>query len=345
MRRRFFWRITLTTAILTVGIMVNSVQAIEPATSLTVAPTEAALTADGSQVFTATAHRADGSTENVTSGATWSTNDPQGSLTGSTYQAGKAGEWRVQAVFESLTAQSSVTVKPGALKELAINPNSDPEFIDRDAKRRFRTQGFDQHDNVVTGFTVVWSVIGDIGVIDQAGLFTAQKVGTGKIQAASGQVVAQIAVVVNEPPTANANTNQNGNVNASANANIAKANTNARANANTNQGLTNVSNTNAATGSPDTDQSTRQCKTLANWLWVLILIVFLLGVAILYALVPVTKIWPAIVGLGGAIVLIVVQRNYGCNLLSWWAWVMSLGTLGLTVLALRQMPSPKPPSP
>ncbi len=323
------------------GGMVMNVVAAGPATSLTISPASKTLTADETVAFTATAKDADDVETVVTGSATWSMNDPLGSLTGSDpkiYNAGKVGTWAVQVVFESFTETASVTVTPGALASLVINPNSDPEFVNRDSTLQFTVAGYDQHNNVVTGFTPTWSVIGDMGLINQSGLFSAQAIGNGKIQASVGTIAAQIPVVVKEPDAEPANANANANTNTAA-----SANTNANANQNVN-GNVNVpanANQNVNTSTATTNETGGECKTLASWVWVLILIVFLLGVAILYALVPVTKIWPAVVGLGGAIALVIVQRSYGCNLMPWWSWVLSLGTLGLTVLALRQLPAPK----
>lgn len=318
------------------------VSAAGPATSLTVTPATNTVTADETVVFTATAKDAANVETNVTGAATWSMNDPLGSLTGSTYHAGKAGTWTVQANFESLTATANVTVTPGALASLVINPNSDPEFVSRGSKVEFTVQGYDQHNNVITGFTPTWSVIGEIGSTNANGVFTASTIGTGKIQASLGTITAQIPVVVKEPDpvttNTNGNTNTSGNTNANRNANT-NANANSNANANVNAPVNENQNTNT-TGTPGVTNDD-ECKTLATWVWVLILIVFLLGVAILYALVPVTKIWPAVIGLAGAIALVIIHRSYGCDLMTWWSWVIALATLGLTVLAMRQLPGPK----
>ncbi len=331
-------------ALLFGGLLASSTQAAGPATSLTISPASVHLTSDQNQTFVVTAKDKDGNTTDVTSAAFISSNDPLGSMTGATYFAGQTGAWKVQASFESLTADATVMVTAGALKELSINPNTDPELINQGSARKFTARGFDAQSNEVTGFTPTWSVIGEIGTIAADGTFTATNVGTGKVQATVGSITGQVAVVVKEVPVGEtANTNGATDTNSSNTSASSNSNGNTNANDNTNAVTNlNTSNTNAANSM--SEESTEACTTLATWLWVVIMIVFLIGVAILYALVPITKIWPAIVGLGGAIALIIVHRATGCEQLLWWDWVLALVTLGLSVLALRQLPTPPPPT-
>lgn len=317
-----------------------------PTISISVSPASATISADDTQAYTVQAKDSSNASTDVTSASTVSVDDPLGSLTSNTYHPGKAGAWTIQAVYQSFTATAKVTVTAGALKELAINPNSDPEFVDLQQKKTFAVQGFDAHSNVVSGITPTWSVVGSIGTIDKNGVFTATTIGTGKVKVAVDTVTAEIPVVVKEATVTNSNantnsaTNANANTNSSANVNGANANGNTNATTNSNVNATNA-NTNSA-GTSD-DQGATKCTTLSTWLWVLILVVFLIAVSILYALFPVTKIWPAVIGLGGAIILVIVHRNYGCSQLAWWDWVMALVTLGVTILAVRQLPMPQPP--
>ena len=327
---------------------VSPVAAAGPTTSISLSPTSATLTADQSQVFKVIASDKDGVTTDVTNGATLSTTDPLGLLAlGFTYEAGKAGTWKINASYQSFTAEAMVTVTPGTLNEISINPNSAPEYVNLKAKRRFSTQLFDQKDNLITGQTVTWSVIGDLGTIDADGIFTAKKLGSGKIQAAVGVITGQIDITVKAAPVTNANTNANANtnvtVNAGTNSNTTNANTNTAGNGNTSANQTTNDNGNTNSSATTTDNN-GQCTTLKPWLWTVILIVFLLAVAILYGLVPMSKIWPAGVALAAAVGLVIVQRQWGCNGLSWWPWILILGTIALTVLALRQLPPKQNPT-
>ena len=74
-----------------------------------------------------------------------------------------------------------------------------------------------------------------------------------------------------------------------------------------------------------------------------ILVIIDANYTIQHGLVPVTKVWPVVVALLGAGILAFVQRKYDCNLQSWWAWVITLGTVALTALAIRSNPV-KPPA-
>lgn len=335
-------------ALIVGGMFIHSAKAAGPTTSITLTPTAATITADQTKTFVVTGKdAANDTTGDFTSDSTLSVNDPLGSFVDATYHAGKVGTWTIQATYQSFTATTTITVKAGALKELTINPNSAPEFVDQGTKKTFRVQGFDASSNPVTGFTASWSVIGTIGTIDSKGVFTASALGTGKVKVTSGTITAEIPVVVKSPDATNSNTNTtNSNANSNTNGST-NQNSNGNANGNTNQVTNDTvndntnavnSNTNSSTGGTTNDL---KCTTLAAWLWVVILIVFLVAVAVLYALVPVGKIWPAAIGLGGAIALVIVHRNYGCQELLWWDWVMALAALGLTVFAARQMPMPK----
>ncbi|MBI3572597.1 MAG: hypothetical protein HY092_00150 [Candidatus Kerfeldbacteria bacterium] len=338
MSQRFFWSSALI-VLATLGFTHLSLAA-GPAKHITLAPTSVTLNTDQTQVFTVTATDANGATTDVSSQATFSTNDPRGSFTGPTYQPGAVGTWTIQATYQSFSANATATVTVGSVKDIQINPNSDPETVNLNSKKNFTAQAFDGHSNAITNPTFTWSVSGTIGIVDQSGTFTAKNLGTGKVTASSGAVTGQVTIVVSQTPVV-ANTNAVTNVNRAAN-----KNTNAAKNANVNPANINA-NHNVNTIVPTTPASTStqneslQCTTLRPWVWVLILIAFLAAVAILYGLVPATKIWPVVVSLVGAGVLIYMQRKYGCTLQGWWAWVASLGTIALSVIAVRQLPPPK----
>lgn len=327
------------------GLLATQTHAAGPIVSITVTPATTTMTADQSQAFTVTATDTDGLTSDVTSGSTLSSNDPLGSMSGATYHAGQVGTWEILAVYQSFSDTAAVTVTPGELKELVINPHSDPEYVNQGSTKQFSVRGYDAHNNEISNLSPTWSIIGEIGSINASGLFSAERIGTGQVRVTVGTITGQIPVVVKEAPVQDANTNSNTNTgtntNSGTNVNAnSNGNTNSSTNTNTDEPAT---NTNTAVGNDDQAEEVLHCTTMATWLWVIVLVVFLIGVAILYALVPMSRIWPAIIGLGGAIALIIVHRTYGCDLLSWWDWILALATLGLGILALRQLPLPKPP--
>lgn len=328
-----YLRRALTLSILVLGVGAFRAQAAGLATAIVISPATATMNADQTATFVVTATDASGADTIVTADSTLSTNDPLGSVAGAVYHAGKVGQWTVQVAYQSFTATAAVTVTPGALAEIAVNPNSQPEIVAVGSSRTFTAKGFDQHNNVVTDFSLTWVVSGDIGTIDDNGKFTATTIGTGTVEARSSTgVIDQVAVTVRAAaPETNANANANGNTN------TAPTNSNTNSAVNTNTAVNTNSNTNTALSTTETNDDLR-CTTMKNSIWVLIVVGYLALVALLFAFVPVTRIWPAVGALGGAIALVFIYRNYGCSVLPWWPWVLTLGTVGLTMLALRQAP-------
>lgn len=326
MQTRYLWR-ALGFSIVVLGLA-RPTFAAGPATSITVSPSTATITSDQSVTFAVIATDAQGAATTVTGDSTISTDDPLGSIEGTVYNAGKVGQWTIQINYQSLKTTATVTVTPGALAEIDVNPDSQPEVVVLGKFRTFKAKGFDQHNNVVTDFSPTWVVSGSIGSIDEKGKFTATAVGTGTVEARSATgVIDQVAVTVREPaPESTTNTNTN----------VAPTNKNTNT-ANTNTAPTNANaNTNTSTAPISNDAIS--CTTLKNSVWVLIVVGYLALVALLFAFIPVTKIWPALIALGGAIALVFVHRAYACSVLPWWPWVLTLGTVGLTMLALRQSP-------
>lgn len=344
MKTTHSWRILVTATVALFAA--RSAMAASPTTSIALTPATVTLNADQSQTFVVTATHADGTTADVTSGSGLSNDDPLGSMTGSTYHPGKVGAHTIQATFQSFKATATVTVTPGAVAEIVINPNTDPEQTYIGRTQKFTATLYDSHSNVVTGTAVTWSVIGDVGTIDKNGVFTPTTVSTGKIQAKVGYIVGEVAVQVNQAlptntntvvtsTTANTNAATNKNTNATKNANVGNANSNRNTNAAT---VNATKNTNVSSASQSTTATTTKCTTLKTWVWVIILIVFLAAVAVFYGLFPVTAIWPVLVALVAAGVMAYVERKFGCGSQNWWTWVVTLGTIILTALGLRQPP-------
>lgn len=306
-------------------VFIQSTQAAGPTTKIVLDPAAATLTADQSQTFKVMAVAADNSSTDVTSQSNLSVDEPLGKISGATYTPGKAGTWTVQATFQSFTTTATVTVTPGAVQEVVINPNSEPEQLYIGTNLKFTATAYDAKNNIVPNQKFTWSVIGENGSIDTQGVFKPTTVGTGKVQAAVGTVMGQVSIVVNPAIVTNTNTVTN-----------RVSNTNTIANTNT------PSNTNTATLNTANDETTTSCTTLKPWVWILLLVVFLVGVAVLFALVPVTMVWPTVTALLAAAILAFVQRKYDCNGQVWWAWVIMLGTIALAAAPLLMKPKNTP---
>lgn len=324
--RSAFLRVSLTIATVLVAMTFSpSARAAGTTTKITLDPAVATVTADQPQTYKVLATASDGTMTDVTDQSTLSTNDPTGQAVGAVYTPGQVGSWSVQASYQSFTATAAVTVTPGAVVDVVVNPNSNPEQITINTTAAFTALAYDAKNNIVSGATVTWSVIGPIGTIDAHGVFSAKSVGTGKVQAVSGTVTGQVSLVVSQPVVTNT-------------AAVVK-NTNTPKNTNT--GNVNAAITNASAA---TKTSSSSCTTLKPWAWILLLVVFMFVVALLYALVPVAEIWPVVVALIAAGVLAYIQRKYACHGQLWWAWVVTLGTLALTGLAWQMNPKKTPPS-
>lgn len=331
---RITFRATVLVGLLALSsVFIQPVDAAGPTTKIVIEPATATVTADQTQTFKVMAVAADNTSTDVTSQSTISVNDPLGKVDGAIYTPGKAGSWTVQAAFQSFTVTGSTTVTPGAPKEIVINPNTEPEQVYLGINTVFSATVYDAKNNVVPNQTVVWSVIGENGTIDAQGVFVPATIGTGKIQAALGSIIGQVSLVVNAAivtDTNTANTNTVRNTNTAKNINTANTNT-----------TTNTS-TNTAITSTENQAQTTSCTTMKPWVWIILLVVFLAGVAMLFALVPVTAIWPVVAAVLGAAILSYVQRKYGCDGQVWWAWVMMLSTLALAGAALMMRPKNTP---
>ena len=307
-------------------------RAFGPAASLSVTPASLELTADQTVSLKVTATDATKTTLDVTGASVYSSNEPRATFTGTQFTPGKVGSWTIGVEYQGLNVAVPVVVTAGTLAELNINPNSDPEVVALNRTTTFTVAGYDAKSNPLKVTGLSWSVSGGLGAIDATGKFTPSTIGTGLVIVSKGAINTSIPVkvvaerIIGTPKNTNVATNANANSN---------ANTNSTANANTNAPASTNLNVN---GSTDDTKAVDNCTSRANWLWGILLLALLGGTAILYAFVPVTKTWPAIVGLGAAVILSVIERTYGCAGNAWWPWVAILGAAALTIFAYQQTP-------
>lgn len=167
-----------------------------PAVRLRLTPAETTVDADASVGFSAAASDTVGTEWDVTTTSTFSTNDPRGSFDGTVFRPGAVGTWTVQADYGGLIATAPVTVTPGAVARIVVNPSSNPEEVPAGARRTFTADGFDADSNPVAPFPVSWAVDGAVGTITTQGTFTAAGEGSGKVLARYGGIVGSSRITV-----------------------------------------------------------------------------------------------------------------------------------------------------
>lgn len=200
----------------------HSAQAAGNPVRLTMTPAAVSVEAGKTAVFTVTGIDGANESRDVTIYSSLSNDDPYGNMAQSTYTAGKTGTWTVTATMAGLSATSTVTVTPGPLATLIVNPDSSPEILAPTEHRTFSVLAYDSLNNRLNAPDILWSVEGNIGTVDQTGRFTATRIGTGTLRAQGPNNLSDtITVKVRESAVVSTNTNTvtttNGNTNQSTN--------------------------------------------------------------------------------------------------------------------------------
>ena len=121
--------------------------------------------------------------------------------------ATRAGKGIITARVGEITASASVEVTPGLLHHIAVYPNPLNIVSSTGNQQQFRAYGYDAAGNVINSglleTDLSWSVIGNLGTIDDTGLFQIQKgtQGSGYIVAHAGQSVGMAYILVDREPT------------------------------------------------------------------------------------------------------------------------------------------------
>ncbi len=128
----------------------------------------------------------------------WALEGDLGSLTSSgALTAGRAGSGQVTAQLGALQAAAAVTVAPGAVQRLELQPVQ--AQVASTTTQAFATTGYDAADNEVA-VDVQWAMSSEIGTIDQNGQFTGTRVGKGTLVAYTHGVVATADLAVTSGP-------------------------------------------------------------------------------------------------------------------------------------------------
>lgn len=284
--------------------------------------------------FTLTAKDNAGITWDITAGATYQVNDPRGEMTANVYLAGKVGTWTVNAVYGNFTAQTSVQVLPGDLATIEVNPNSQPEIINLGSLKTFTAEGFDKMSNLLPGLTFTWSQEGNLGDINQKGVFSAENTGQGKIIASLNSISGFSAIKVKEKTAVPVTTT-----------NVSTAKPKINANTNVSDTAGQVAGAETAQ-TEETNATSDACKTLAWYWWLLIMIGFFAVLILYYFFIRKAKggwwwIFPLI--LTAAVIWLYYQ--YACNKYGWWPWVTIIMAILITLFRPKKyFEEPKSPT-
>jgi uncharacterized protein YjdB len=159
-------------------------------TSITVTPATPSVAVDNTQQMTATGTYNDGSTKNITSSVSWSSEDVAvAKVSNSGLVTGVApGTVSVTATSGTISGSTSVTITVANLRSIAITPSS--ASITASQTQQFTATGtLDNGSTVDITDAVTWSSSNtSVATIDSSGLATAQGTGTTSIVATSGSV-------------------------------------------------------------------------------------------------------------------------------------------------------------
>ncbi|MCE5250198.1 Ig-like domain-containing protein [bacterium] len=181
-------------------IVINESKPKSGITSLVITPGEGSVTTGGSLRFSARAYDGDGNI--VAASVSWSVSGGIGGIDqNGLFTATTEGSGSIIASSGSVTAVASVTVSAPlpALGAIAITPGSASVLTGETVQ--FSATSFDTNNSIMQT-SISWSVTGNIGTIDQNGLFTATTAGSGSVIASSGTVTAEVPVTVANPAPA-----------------------------------------------------------------------------------------------------------------------------------------------
>jgi len=152
---------------------------------LEIIPDFAVISADSTKQFTVIGYDTYGNPRDPGT-ITWGLTSPIGTIDGAgLFDPETAGQTHITVVSALGYADTSsiIEVVPGRLVNLAIEPDSTRVMMG--SPFTFTAEGKDADGNDAAMGTLLWEVIGDIGDIDAAGIFTPLAVGMGRIATTS----------------------------------------------------------------------------------------------------------------------------------------------------------------
>jgi uncharacterized protein YjdB len=168
------------------------------AVALTVAPAASTLSLGNSLQLQALATLSNGTSEDVTASATWSSSQPsiatvnvQGNVAGV-----GTGSATLAASYQGTTASAVVSVGPAALVAITITPNPS-SFPIGESEQLVATGKFSDGSSQNLTQSVTWSSSGSEVAVNPSGSVVAKAVGTVTISASSGSILGTATLTVN----------------------------------------------------------------------------------------------------------------------------------------------------
>jgi uncharacterized protein YjdB len=170
--------------------------------SIAVTPANPSIAAGQKQQFTTTGTYSDGSHQNLTSTATWTSSSPSVATisAGGLATAVAAGSTTLRATSGSITGSTSLTVTAPTLVSLAVTPTN--PLIAVGGQQQFTASGTytdGSHQNL-TGLVIWTSSSPSVATISGAGLATGIIAGSTTIQATSGSINGSTGLTVTSQP-------------------------------------------------------------------------------------------------------------------------------------------------
>ncbi len=166
---------------------------------ITVSPNQFSLPVGKSEPLTATGNFSDGTTENVTQSATWSSTALASVNTAGTAVALAVGTATINATVGTVTGSANLTVTPPVVTGLNIIPPTLSMPLGTSRQLKAVAGMSDQTTQDITA-TVVWSsAAAGIVNVSLAGLATAQHIGSTTILAQGNGVTSSASVTVGPP--------------------------------------------------------------------------------------------------------------------------------------------------
>ncbi len=169
--------------------------------SITVSPNQSSLPAGESEQLTATGNFSDGTVQNLTQSATWSSSAPGvATITaGGLAKAVTAGTSSLSATMTSITSSATLTVTSAALVSIAVTPGN--ASIAAGNTQQFAATGtYSDGSTQNLTSTAAWSSSAPgVATITTGGLATGVKTGQSSLRATLGSVTGSAALAVTAP--------------------------------------------------------------------------------------------------------------------------------------------------